>query len=331
MAMGMLVRLKEMRDFPRVFCFTDRMSEGLEVELATVRDWLRYAVSRFGAAGLVYGHGSSTALDEAAYLILHALHLPIDQLDPWLDARLLPEERQALNKIIEARITSRKPAAYITKEAWIQGYSFYVDERVIVPRSYIGELLCKHMAASDEGPLGLDTLSVNSILDLCTGSGCLAILAALAFPNATVDASDICEGALAVAERNVRDYGLEQRISLSRSDLFVAHAGQRYDLIIANPPYVGADALAAFPAEYAAEPRIAHDGGGDGLGIVRRILAGAGAYLSPAAALLVEVGTGRATLEQEFPRLPFLWLDTAESEGEVFMLSASALRPGRSG
>jgi len=307
------------------------MSEGLEVELATVRDWLRYAVSRFGAAGLVYGHGSSTALDEAAYLILHALHLPIDQLDPWLDARLLPEERQALNKIIEARITSRKPAAYITKEAWIQGYSFYVDERVIVPRSYIGELLCKHMAASDEGPLGLDTLSVNSILDLCTGSGCLAILAALAFPNATVDASDICEGALAVAERNVRDYGLEQRISLSRSDLFVAHAGQRYDLIIANPPYVGADALAAFPAEYAAEPRIAHDGGGDGLGIVRRILAGAGAYLSPAAALLVEVGTGRATLEQEFPRLPFLWLDTAESEGEVFMLSASALRPGRSG
>jgi len=331
MATGMLVRLKEMRDFPRVFCLAARMSEGLEVELATVRDWLRYAVSRFGAAGLVYGHGSSTALDEAAYLILHALHLPIDQLDPWLDARLLPEERQALNKIIEARITSRKPAAYITKEAWIQGYSFYVDERVIVPRSYIGELLCKHVAAPDEGPLGLDTLSVNSILDLCTGSGCLAILAALAFPDATVDASDICADALAVAERNVRDYGLEQRISLSRSDLFVAHTGQRYDLIIANPPYVGADALAGFPAEYAAEPKIAHDGGADGLGIVRRILAGAGAYLSPAGSLLVEVGTGRATLEQEFPRLPFLWLDTAESEGEVFMLSAPALHPGRGG
>jgi len=307
------------------------MPEGLEVELATVRDWLRYAVSRFGAAGLVYGHGSSTALDEAAYLILHALHLPIDQLDPWLDARLLPEERQALNQTIEARIASRKPAAYITKEAWIQGYSFYVDERVIVPRSYIGELLCKHMAAPDEGPFGLDPVSVSSILDLCTGSGCLAILAALASPNATVDASDICQDALAVAERNVRDYGLERRICLSRSDLFAAHAGKRYDLIIANPPYVGADALAAFPPEYAAEPRIAHDGGGDGLEMVRRILAGAGAHLSSAGALVVEVGTGRLLLEQQFASLPFLWLDTAESEGEVFMLPASTLRPGRGG
>jgi ribosomal protein L3 glutamine methyltransferase len=297
------------------------MPEGLEMELVTVRDWLRYAVSRFGAAGLVYGHGTSNALDEAAYLILHTLHLPIDQVDPWLDARLLPEERQALRQTIETRIATRKPAAYVTKEAWIQGYSFFIDERAIVPRSYIGELLCKQMAApAEEGPLGLDPLA------LCTGSGCLAILAALAFPNATVDASDISQEALAVAERNVRDYGLEKRISLLRSDLFAAHAGKRYDLIIANPPYVGAEALAAFPPEYAAEPRIAHDGGADGLEIVRRILAGAGAHLSPAGSLLLEVGTGRAMLEQEFPQLPFLWLDTAESEGEVFMLPASALR-----
>jgi ribosomal protein L3 glutamine methyltransferase len=308
------------------------MPEGLELELVTVRDWLRYAVSRFGAAGLVYGHGSSNALDEAAYLILHTLHLPIDQLDPWLDARLLPEERQALRQTIETRIATRKPAAYVTKEAWIQGYSFFIDERAIVPRSYIGELLCKQMARSaDEGPLGLDPLTVSAVLDLCTGSGCLAILAALAFPNATIDASDISEDALAVAERNMRDYGLEQRISLLRSDLFAAHAGKHYDLIVANPPYVGAEALAAFPPEYAAEPRIAHDGGADGLEIVRRILAEAGAHLAPAGSLLVEVGTGRALLEQEFPQLPFLWLDTAESEGEVFILPASALRASRGG
>ena len=306
------------------------MPEGLEMELVTVRDWLRYAVSRFGAAGLVYGHGTSNAVDEAAYLLLHTLHLPIDQLDPWLDARLLPEERQALQRTIEARIATRKPAAYVTQEAWIQGHSFYVDERVIVPRSYIGELLCKQMAApADEGPLGLDPLSVSAVLDLCTGSGCLAILAALAFPNATVEASDVSPDALAVAERNVREYGLEVRISLLRSDLFAAHAGRRYDLIVANPPYVGAEALAAFPPEYAAEPRIAHDGGTDGLEIVRRILAGAGAHLAPAGSLLLEVGTGRAMLEQEFLQLPFLWLDTAESEGEVFMLPASALRASR--
>ena len=305
---------------------TEPMPEVSELELVTIRDWLRYAASRFGAAGLAYGHGTSSALDEAAYLILHTLHLPIDQLDPWLDARLLPAERQALQDTIEARIATRKPAAYLTNEAWIGGHSFYVDERVIVPRSFVGELLCKYAALPDERLPGLDPLSVNAILELCTGSGCLAILAALAFPNATVDASDISEGALAVAARNVRDYGLEERISLQRSDLFAAHAGKRYDLIIANPPYVSAEAMAAFPPEYAAEPKIAHDGGADGLAIVRRILGEAKTHLSPKGALMMEVGTGRAKLEEEFPPLPFLWLDTAESEGEVFVLPASALR-----
>jgi ribosomal protein L3 glutamine methyltransferase len=302
------------------------MPEASELELVTIRDWLRYATSRFGAAGLVYGHGTSRALDEAAYLILHTLHLPIDQLDPWLDARLLPAERQALQDTIEARIATRKPAAYLTNAAWIGGHSFYVDERVIVPRSFVGELLCKCAALPDERLPGLDPLSVKAILELCTGSGCLAILAALAFPDATVDASDISQDALAVAERNVRDYGLEERISLRRSDLFAAHPGKRYDLIIANPPYVSADAIAAFPPEYAAEPKIAHDGGADGLAIVRRILAEAETHLSPEGALIMEVGTGRAALEEEFPQLPFLWLDTAESEGEVFLLPASALR-----
>jgi ribosomal protein L3 glutamine methyltransferase len=298
-----------------------------EVELVAVRDWLRYAASRFGAADLVYGHGTTNAIDEAAYLILKTLNLPIDRLDPWLDARLLPEERTALHKVIEARIATRKPASYLTREAWIQEFSFYVDERVIVPRSYIGELLCGQMSDdADQPTLGIDPQNVGTILDLCTGSGCLAILAALAFPDATVDASDVSEDALAVARRNVRDYGLEERITLARSDLFGAHGGHRYDLIIANPPYVGAEALAAFPPEYAAEPRIAHAGGPDGLDLVRRILAEAGDYLSPEGSLLIEVGTGRTILEEEFPDLQFLWLDTAESKAEVFMLPASALR-----
>src|SRR5262245_55412069 len=210
-------------------------------------DWLRYAVSQFRAADLSYGHGTTNAVDEAAYLILHTLHLPIDQLEPWLDAQLLASERQALAKVIESRISTRKPASYLTNEAWIQGHSFYVDERVIVPRSYIGELLAGRLAEIVKEPD-----AIGQVLDLCTGSGCLAILAALAFPNASVDASDVSAAALEVARRNVRDYGLQQRISLLQSDLFAALAGRRYDLILANPPYVREEAIAAFPPEHAA-------------------------------------------------------------------------------
>jgi ribosomal protein L3 glutamine methyltransferase len=303
------------------------MSENPEDELATVRDWLRYAVSRFRAAKISYGHGTSRALDEAAYLILHTLHLPVDQLDPWLDARLLTAERRAVREIIDRRIDTRKPAAYLTNEAWIGTHSFYVDERVIVPRSYIGELLCRQMEAADgEWHLGFDPGPVTTVLDLCTGSGCLAILAALTFPDAEVEASDISPDALAVAQRNVADYGLSDRVSLVQSDLFAAHAGRHYDLILANPPYVDTEAIAAFPPEHAAEPPIAHAGGADGLDVVRRILADAGEHLTPAGTLVVEVGRGRERLEQQFPRLPFLWLDTAESAGEVFALAAQALR-----
>jgi ribosomal protein L3 glutamine methyltransferase len=298
-----------------------------EDHLATVRDWLRYAVTRFNAAGLNYGHGTGNALDEAAYLILHTLHLPLDQLDPWLDARLLASERARVGDIIDKRIGTRKPAPYLTNEAWIGAYSFYVDERVIVPRSYLGELLCRQMQATEgEWHLGADTGPVGSVLDLCTGSACLAILAALTFPEATVDASDLSPDALEVARRNIADYGLEARISLAQSDLFSAHAGRSYDLILANPPYVDAETLAAFPPELAAEPAIAHAGGADGLDLVRRIIAAAGDHLAPEGALLVEVGRGRPILEQEFADLPFIWLDTAESEGEVFALPASALR-----
>jgi ribosomal protein L3 glutamine methyltransferase len=296
------------------------------VRIITVRDWLRYAVSRFNAAGLVYGHGTTTALDEAAFLILHTLHLPVDQLEPWLDCRLLAAERQALRQIIEQRIATRKPAPYLTKQAWVQGHSFYVDERVIVPRSYIGELL----AGGLEG-IASEPDNVQSVLDLCTGSGCLAILAAVRFESAKIDASDISRDALAVAARNVRDYALEDRIAPIHSDLFGGLGGRRYDLILANPPYVDAEAIAAFPPEFAAEPRLAHAGGADGLDVVRRILAEAHKHLTPNGVLVVEIGRGRKLLEREFPNLPFLWLDTAESAGEVFALTRSDLdeRGGR--
>ena len=299
-------------------------TDKLEHTLLTVRDWLRYATSRFTQAGLVYGHGTASALDEAAYLILHTLHLPIDQLDPWLDARLTLDERHALEAIVATRIATRKPAPYLTNEAWVQGHAFYVDERVIVPRSYIGEL----MGGGLEGVVA-DLDGVERVLDLCTGSGCLAVLAALRFPGATVDAIDVSADALAVAERNVAAYGLGERIALVRSDLFTGLAGRTYDLILSNPPYVSAGAVAAFPPEYAAEPVLAHAGGKDGLDLVRRILAEAGRHLTADGTLVVEIGTGRDILQAEFPRLPFLWLDTAESEGEVFALTTKDLKKGR--
>jgi ribosomal protein L3 glutamine methyltransferase len=295
-----------------------------EQQFTTVRDWLRYAVSRFRAANLCFGHGTSDAIDEAAYLILHTLQLPVDQLEPWLDAQLLLAERQALATVIERRITSRKPASYLTNEAWIQGHSFFVDERVIVPRSYIGELLAGRLTS-----VVPDADAIERTLDLCTGSGCLAILAALAFPAASIDASDISADALQVAQRNVADYGLEDRIRLLQSDLFAALPGRRYDLIMANPPYVREDVVAAFPPEYAAEPRLAHAGGSDGLDLVRRILAAAGDHLLPDGVLLLEIGTGRADLEQQYPELPFLWLDSAASEGEVLALTRDQLQGGR--
>jgi ribosomal protein L3 glutamine methyltransferase len=291
-----------------------------ETELVTVRDWMRYAVSRFNAAQLAYGHGTHNAIDEAAYLLLNRLHLPIDDINPWLDARLLPEERRQVSDIIEERISSRKPAAYLTHEAWIGKNSFYIDERVIVPRSYIGELL----SAGGLAHRGLAENPEPRVLDLCTGSGCLAILCALAFESARVDASDVSRDALDVAERNVREYDLQDRIRLVQGDLFAPWVGNRYDLIVANPPYVADAARASFPPEYAAEPAIAHAGGSDGLQVVRRILAEAADFLTPAGTLVVEIGSGRAILEEQYPQLDFLWLDTAESEGEVFALGASA-------
>lgn len=293
-------------------------------DLHTVRDWLRYGTSRFNAARLVYGHGTSTALDEAAFIILSSLDLPIDELEPWLEARLTRVERGRISDLIDRRITTRKPAAYLTGEAWIGGHSFYVDERVIVPRSYIGELLNDGL-----GTVVPDPMAVRRVLDLCTGSGCLAILAALQFPNATVDAVDVSSDALAVATRNVADYGLRERVRLIRSDVFSGVATEAYDLIITNPPYVTTAALAAFPPEYRAEPPIAHAGGEDGMVIVRRILDEAPRHLTADGALVMEIGMGRAVVEAAYPGLDFLWLDTAESEGEVLALTTASFNPVR--
>jgi ribosomal protein L3 glutamine methyltransferase len=291
-------------------------------ELITVRDWFRYAVTSMTRAGLVYGHGTSDPVDEAAFLILATLDLPIEDINPWLDCRLTTVERADLANIISTRIETRKPAAYLTNAAYIKGHKFYVDERVIVPRSFIGELLAEDGLAA----LVPDPELVTRVLDLCTGSGCLAVLATEAFPNAEIHATDVSADALAVAERNIRDYGLESRIRTFKSDLFEELPPCKYDVIISNPPYVTARAVSDFPPEYAAEPRLAHLGGEDGLDIVRRILEDAPARLSVSGSLVVEVGSGQKALEAARPDLPFLWLDTEASRGEVFALFGNDLK-----
>ncbi len=291
--------------------------------LKTPRDFLRWAISRFNTAGLVYGHGTTGALDEAAFIILEGLRLPIDNLEPFLDARLLPDERSLLAGLIEARVSTRKPASYLLGRAYVGGVPFYVDERVIVPRSFIGELLRGEMFSGGGASLIADPGAVLRVLDLCTGSGCLAILAAMAFHHAQIDAVDLSPGALEVAQRNIGESGMADRISLFSGDLFAPVRRARYDIILTNPPYVGAAVMAALPPEYAHEPAMALDGGGDGLDLVRRILAGAAEHLAPDGGILCEIGEDREILEAEYPRLPFMWLDTQESSGEVFWLEAN--------
>ena len=302
------------------------MSEGDErVEtFLTPRDWLRYAVGRFLSAGLAFGHGATTALDEAAFLILEGLGLPIDTLDPFLDARLLRHERARLLDLIETRATTRKPAAYLVHRAYIKGVPFYVDERAIVPRSLIGELVMTAFA-EDNALIG-DPERIASVLDLCTGGGSLAILAVRVFADARVVAVDISPGALDVAKRNIEDHKFADRIALKRGDLFAPVKGARFDLILANPPYVDAETVARFPPEYAAEPMVAHEGGADGLDIVRRILSEASEHLTAGGTLVCEVGGARERLEREFPHLPFVWLDTEDTTGEVFLLRAADFR-----
>ena len=293
-------------------------------ELETLRDWLRWAVSRFGEAKLHFGHGSDEAYDEAAYLLLHALHLPLDRLEPFLDAKLTQAERATLGQLFTRRIEERVPAAYLTHEAWLGDFRFYVDERVLIPRSFIAELMPGGLAPY-VGPAGL----VQAALDMCTGSGCLAILLAHAYPGADVDAVDISSAALAVAQRNVSEYALADRINLIRSDLFANLPEKTYDLIISNPPYVTTMAMDELPNEYRHEPKLALAGGEDGLDAVREIVKEAPRFLNPGGTLVVELGHNRAAAELAFPRLPFVWLATADTEDCVFLVKREDIVAGR--
>ena len=291
-------------------------------ELATVRDLLRHAVSRFNKAGLFFGHGNANAWDEAVHLVLHRLHLPLDKLEPFLDARLLPSEKSAVLELISRRVDERMPAPYLTGEAWLGDYRFKVDSRVIVPRSFIAELLLERLAPWIAAPD-----DVARVLDLCTGSGCLAIIAADAFPNARVDAVDVSRDALDVARINVEHYGLGDRVGLIESDLFANVSGQRYDLIVTNPPYVNDRSMNLLPDEYRREPRIALAGGPDGLDLVRRILEAAPRMLAADGLLVVEVGHERAHVEAAFPRLPITWLSTSGGDDAVFAARTADLVP----
>ncbi len=289
--------------------------------LKTPRDLLRYAASRFNEAGLVHGHGTLSVIDEAAFIILESLHLPVHDINPWLDAALLETERNQIISHIENRINTRKPAAYLLNRIYMQGVRFFIDERAIIPRSYIGELLEKGMLGADGEPLLPDPESIETVLDLCTGSGCLAILASDYFPNAEIDATDISAAALEVAKINLLQHDLQDRIALHHGDLFSPVKGRRYDLIIANPPYVAKAEVEAFPPEYAHEPKLAHLGGEDGLDLVRTIINQAPAHLARGGSLICEIGLGREIIDEEFADANIIWLDTEESEGEVFLLS----------
>jgi len=298
---------------------SDYFSEAAQ-NLRTMRDCMRFAVSRFNQAELFFGHGSDDAYDEAAYLILHTLHLPPDRLEPFLDAALTHTEMYEVLNIIEKRVEQRIPAAYLTHQAFLGDFSFYVDERVIVPRSFIGELLLEQLA-----PWIAKPEEIGSVLDLCTGSGCLAILAAYAFLNARVDAADLSPDALSVAERNVADYGLQDRVRLIESDLFSKLGDRQYDIIISNPPYVDAASVAALPQEYLHEPKLALGSGLDGLDATRTILENAAQHLTANGLLVVEIGHNREALEAAYPNLPFTWLDVSAGDQFVFMLHRNDL------
>ena len=322
-------RVKPVAKRGRTIAGSPKVSPG---ELSTLLDFVRYAVSRFIEAKLVFAHGTTDPVAEAAFLVCETLHLHPDQFEAFASARVTAAEGKAILDLIARRIATRKPAAYLVNKIYMRGLPFYIDERAIVPRSFIGELLDSHFGGDGDqehegtgGSLIDDPMGVGSVLDLCTGSGCLAILAARAFPNAEIDAVDISKDALEVAARNVRDYALGDRVTLHRGDLFKPLGGKRYDLIVTNPPYVDAQGMAELPRECRAEPKLAFDGGADGLDIIRRVLQEAAAHLTPQGGLLCEIGRGRELLEAAFPTLPLLWLDTEESDGEVFWIAAADL------
>lgn len=285
-----------------------------------LRAVLRETQRRLEAARLAFGHGTTNARDEAAWLVLHALELPFEALASHLERAVSEDEARRVSALVEARIRTREPAAYLTREAWLGEHRFYVDRRVIVPRSYIAELLRENLAPWVGAPDG-----VRRALDLCTGSGCLAILLALAFARASIDAADLSSDALDVARRNVADYGLGRRVKLYRSDLYAALGARRYSLIVTNPPYVSDAAMRALPPEYRKEPALALAGGRDGLDVVRRILAGAARHLTPGGVLVCEVGHHRSRVERAFPGMPFVWPQTSGGDDCVFVLTREAL------
>lgn len=289
-------------------------------QLHTIRDWLRYAVSRFEEGGIFFGHGTQNSFDEAVWLIMAALHLPHDTLENFYDAVITEAERRKLAQLIERRVTERVPTAYLVREAWLGDFKFYVDERVIVPRSFIAELLREQLTPWVENPE-----EVTAAADICTGSGCLAILAAYAFPNAEVDAVDISDNALAVAQRNVSDYGLENQVNLIKSDMLAALKGRQYDVILSNPPYVDAPSMEALPQEYRQEPGLALASGEDGLEHTHTLINHAAQHLHPGGLLVVEIGHNRDVLEAAYPHLPFTWLEVNAGDEFVFLLTREQL------
>jgi len=293
---------------------------------ATVADIVRSTATRLKRAKLVYAHGTADPVAEAAFLVGETLGIHPDHIAARTGKRVTATQRKKIDALVERRIRTRKPAAYMLKRIYMLGVPFYVDERAIVPRSFLGEILDSELFAGEDFSLLRKTDSIASVLDLCTGSACLAILAALRFPQTKVDAVELCKAAIEVARRNVADHHMKKRVRLLRGDLFAPVKAARYDLIIANPPYVDDQGMASLPPECRHEPKLAFDGGSDGLSVIARILDGAGRHLNKGGGLLCEVGRGRTVIERAYPDKRFLWLDTEESSGEVFWLDADQLR-----
>lgn len=290
-------------------------------ELLTIRDWLRFAVSQFEASDIFYGHGTDNSYDEAVWLVMGALHLPHDTLNNFLDAKLTNSERNKLASFIEQRITKHTPTAYLLKESWLQGFKFFVDERVLIPRSFIAELLVNDgLQPWIEFPE-----LINSAADICTGSGCLGVLLADAYPEASVDVIDISQDAIDVCNINIKNYGLEDRITAIKSDMFSQLKGKQYDLIISNPPYVDAPSMAALPAEYRNEPQLALGSGDAGLDHTHTILREAANHLTDEGVLIVEIGHNRDALLEAYPDLPFTWLEVSSGDEFVFLLTRDQL------
>ena len=292
----------------------------LSEELFTIRDWLRFTVSSFEESGIFFGHGTDNAYDEAVWLIMSALHLPHDTLNNFLDAVITESERKHLAHLIERRITERTPTAYLLREAWLRGFKFYVDERVIVPRSFIAELLEDSLSPWIEYPE-----MVESAADICTGSGCLGVLLAHAFPNASIDVVDISPDAIAVANINIANYGLQQQVTAIQSDMFSALKDKTYDLVISNPPYVDAPSMAQLPQEYRNEPQLALGSGVAGLGHTHTLLREAPSYLNDGGLLVVEIGHNQDALLEAYPGLPFTWLEVESGNEFVFLLTKEQL------